>query len=59
MFGLNFNIFTSKTFWGALVGAAGIIVQNGPTKPALLQAGGVLLGALGIRDAIGRLLGGK
>ena len=49
-------LLKSKTFWGAVCATGGWLVSQphiGPTE--LLQAGGALLGAAGVRDSITKL----
>lgn len=58
MFGLNFSILKSKTIWAALAAAAGLLLAavsaGEPITIALvLKAIGIVLGAIGVRDALG------
>lgn len=50
------DLFKSKTFWGAVLTAASIIVAAYPnlTGEVILQAVGILLGGIGIRAAIAK-----
>lgn len=52
MFRLD-KLLKSKTVWAGIVGAAGIVL-NAPAidLTVVLQAGSLLLGAVGIKDAI-------
>jgi hypothetical protein len=53
---MNFNLLTSKTFWGALVTAGGLLVaadwSHGLPFAAIAQAVGVVVAAIGVRSAI-------
>lgn len=54
---LKFNPFKSLTIWGALGAVLGMLLQHfdptalGPTGTTILQAAGVMVGALGLRNA--------
>jgi len=57
MFGLSFNPFLSKTFWGAVALAAAAILtaygtDAGITREVIAQAIGILLAGIGLRDAV-------
>ena len=49
-------LLRSKTFWGALLAAASIVLAAYPaiTAEVLMQAVGILLGGIGIRAAIAK-----
>lgn len=49
-------ILTSKTFWGAVAAAVGVVLSAPEITPGVLaQAGGIVLGGAGLRDAIEKL----
>lgn len=50
-----FNLFKSKTFYGALLTGVGVALSGNFTKPAILQGVGIIVGATGLRDAIAGL----
>lgn len=55
----NFNVLKSKTFWGALIAAAGHVVVTtpgliNPQAGNIITAVGGLIAALGIRDAVAK-----
>lgn len=53
-------IFKSKTFWGAVAGAAGWLISQPHVGLAeIIQAGGTVLAAAGIRDSVTKLARGE
>lgn len=52
------TIFKSKTFWGGVAAAAGtVLAAPAITLDVVLQAGGIVLGAAGLRDSVTKLSG--
>jgi hypothetical protein len=50
------TILKSKTFWGSVATAVGVVLAAPViTTDVVLQAGGIVLGGAGIRDAITQL----
>lgn len=53
-------LLKSKTVWGAVCTAGGWLASQPKIGiPELLQAGGMVLGAAGVRDAIAQAFKGK
>ncbi len=54
----TFSIFRSKTFWGAVMLAASVVLKaaatDGISAAVLVEALGIILGAVGIRSAIAK-----
>lgn len=50
---LSFSLLKSKTFWGAIAAAAGLLLNAAVIDTTvILQAIGIVVGAIGLRDAI-------
>lgn len=46
------KILKSKTFWGGVAAAVGVLTASPEiTFQAILQAGGIIIGAIGLKDA--------
>jgi len=49
---LKFNPFKSKTVWGAIGTAVAFVAQHGVHPATVVQAVGMVVAAVGMRDAV-------
>lgn len=63
---MNFNPVKSKTVWGAVALVCATVAQRLQTSPPqtptqwvalIMEAAGILMAAIGVRDAIGKIGG--